>query len=134
MKSFLSVFILSLLVSPVALSQELVSQAPSFKDYPGATAAGNYCTKCAFENRTDVPISGSPNARNRYLVNNDRASINARCRELGWENGEALEWFSFEEWCRYKNARTRTWDRINREWIFSACRDGNVKLARCYRR
>lgn len=110
------------------------NQTSAFRDYPGAIEAGNYCTTCAFENRTDVPTSGSSKARDRFLVNNDRESINARCRELGWRRGEALQWYSYGEWCRYKNAKTRTWDPYYREWTFGPCRDGNVKLARCYGR
>ncbi len=114
--------------------REQNNQASSSKDFPGAIEAGNYCTTCAFENRTDVPTSGSPKARDRFLVNNDRDSINARCRELGYRRGEALQWYSYAEWCRYKNAKTRTWDPYYREWTFGACRDGNVKVARCYSR
>lgn len=106
---------------------------PAYQDYSGAIGPGDYCSTCAFENRNDVPRTGKRSSPDRYLVNNDRDSIDARCQELGWDYGQALQWFTYREWCRYGNARTRTWDRYRRDWTFGRCVDGNVKAARCFR-
>lgn len=106
----------------------------SSQDYSGAIGPGDYCPDCAFENRSDAPRSGKRSSPDRYLVNSDRASIDARCQELGWDYGQATQWFTYQEWCRYGNARTRTWDPHYHEWTFGRCTDGNVKMARCFRR
>ena len=129
MKSFLYVLLSLLTVSSTGFAQgHLVPGL--YQDYAGAIGPGDFCSYCAFENRADVPTSGKA----RYLVNNDRYSITARCRELGWDSGQALELYTHQEWCRYGNARTRTWDPNNRRWMFGNCTNGNVKLARCFRR
>lgn len=104
------------------------------QDYSGAIGPGNFCTNCAFENRADVPQTGKKKTPDRYLVNSDQDSVDARCQELGWDYGQAIEWFSYQEWCKYGNAKTRMWDRRARDWSFGSCRDGNVKLARCFRK
>lgn len=130
MTKLITIFFSVLFISNLSFAQNRGDRRESFKDYPGAT--GDYCWDCAFENRNDVPRGRSCKAENRYLVNNTRASINARCRELGWDYGRALEVYSYNEWCKYCNARTRTWDGY--DWVFGSCVNGNVKVARCFRR
>lgn len=103
----------------------------SSQDFGGATGPGDMCQTCALENRADVPRGSG---KNRFLLNNDGDSVDARCRELGFDWGQTLQVYSYQEWCKYGNARTRTYDTRARRWSFGSCTDGNVKAARCFKR
>lgn len=65
----------------------------------------------------------------RYMLQNDAASLNRRCWELGFTSGVVLSTFPHSEWCTYCNARTRYWN--GSSWVKRSCIDGNVKQARC---
>ena len=67
MKSFLPVLLATLAFASISSAQvsgdirdgnHMAPPAGAFQDYPGALAAGNYCTNCGFENKTDAPVSG----------------------------------------------------------------------------
>lgn len=104
---------------------------PTFKDYGGATGPGDLSPNVAFENKSDSPFQSVCKTSRRFLVNNTQASINRRCQELGWDYGMATEFYSFNEWCYYCNAGTRTWNGTS--WTFGSCVNGNVKAARCFK-
>lgn len=105
-----------------------------YGNFPGALGQGNFCETCAFENKVDSgcpPPGPSRGACKRYLVNNDQASVNRRCQELGFVHGVVTSTFTSAEWCgTYSNAYTRRWD--GTKWLLGKCVNGNVKQATCY--
>ena len=94
-------------------------------NFAGAISPGNYCATCALENRNEM------RGENRYLLNNDQASIDHRCQELGFTRGVANSTYTSAEWCgTYRNARTKKWNGSSWNWL--SCINGNVKQATCY--
>lgn len=92
------------------------------KIFPGSNQCGT--TSCSLEDPRDKQ------GINRFLIRNDQASLNQRCRELGYTAGVALAFYTRAEWCGYSNARTKYWN--GTKWILTSCIDGNIKQARCY--
>ncbi len=92
------------------------------KVFPGSNQCGTI--SCSLEDPRDKQ------GINRFLIRNDQASLNQRCRELGYTAGVALAFYTRAEWCGYSNARTKYWS--GTKWILTSCSDGNIKQARCY--
>jgi hypothetical protein len=94
------------------------------KTFPGSN---NPCgtVNCSLEDPRDK--GGTPSYR--YMINNDPASINRRCVELGYSFGDARQFFTQAEWCDYSNARTKYWN--GTKWVLTTCRAKSVKQAVC---
>ncbi len=92
------------------------------KIFPGSNQCGT--TSCSLEDPRDKQ------GINRFLIRNDQASLNRRCKELGYTAGVALVFYTRAEWCGYSNARTKYWN--GTAWVLTSCIDGNIKQARCY--
>lgn len=95
------------------------------KTFPGSNQCGT--VNCSLEDPRD---KAGPPSNARYLINNDPASINRRCVELGYSFGDARQFYTHAEWCHYSNARTKYWN--GTKWVLTSCREGNVKQAVCF--